>query len=147
LSDSAGFTLVELMIVVTIIGIISSIGTVLYSNFIQKTRETSVIVYLRYINKAQTEYRFFDDGYTREFEDLEKTGSLPKKYNNNITEVGDQQRILENYLITLQKQQGEWFARAEPVDLSTDRRWFYIDETGVARFEQGKTANATSPKL
>ena len=43
LSDNSGFTLIELMIVVTIIAIISGISITVYRNYVQRTKVTATI--------------------------------------------------------------------------------------------------------
>lgn len=146
-SGSAGFTLIELLVAMAIVMVLATLGVSLYSNFVDKARETSVIVYLRYINKAELEYQFSNDKYTGSFDDLENTASMPKGPGNNIKKLGKEQRIMERYSINLKGNGNNWNARAEPVDKSTDLRWFYIDETEVTRFETGKKANAGSPPL
>lgn len=154
LSDSAAFTLIELLIAMAIVGVLAAISVTTYNHFIQKAREITVIVYLRNINKAEKMYLFDHDDYTGSFYDLENTGAIPEG-------KGGKNRKLENYKITLKKVKGagkkkgkkkknngiQWFARADPVDKNKGFRWFYIDETGVARFENGEKADANSPKL
>ncbi len=138
----------ELLTVMTIILVLSTVAINFYSNFVQRARETSVIVFLRYVHKAEMEHQVNEDNYTDKFVDLENLGSIPDRLGRTITKVGVAKRILEDYAITLQKlPDNKWAARAEPVNMSTELRWFYIDETGVSRFENGKTASKNSPKL
>jgi prepilin-type N-terminal cleavage/methylation domain-containing protein len=148
LSSSDGFTLVELLIVMAIVLVMSTLAIGAYNNFVQRARETSVIVFLRYVHKAEMEHQFFHDSYSGKFKDLEELGSIPENIGKTITKVGKRKRIMEDYAITLRKRPGNtWFARAKPVNRSKEVRWFYIDETGVSRFKIGKRANKNSPKL
>jgi len=148
LSSSAGFTLIELIIVMAIVLVLSTLAIGAYNNFVQRARETSVIVFLRYVHKAEMEHLFNDDDYTGKFDDLEALGSITENIGKTITKVGKDKRIMEDYAISLHKKDGnKWVARAKPVNLSTEVRWFFINETGVTRFEHGKKANENSPKL
>lgn len=130
-----------------IVLVLSSLATVFYNNFVQRARETSVIVYLRYLNKAELEYTFHNDQYAKNFDDLEATGIFPNRIVNNIVRKGKKKRILENYSIKLKVKKKTWSAIAKPVNKSPETRWFYIDETGVVRFENGKKPKKKSPEV
>jgi len=54
--DSKGFTLVELMIVVLILGILVGIAFPIYNNSQERARETACISNQRLINKASEEW-------------------------------------------------------------------------------------------
>ncbi len=139
----SGFTLVELVVVMFLLGVLAAMAVTVYFKFIYKTRETVAISHIHRIIKAQELYRTDNDTYTDDFDELDMPGTAPAGSGNNV-------RIYEGYRYTLSvsnASNGEpiWSLRVEPEDGNTKMRWFYTDQTGTIRYEVGHQAGPTSP--
>lgn len=142
-----GFTLVELLVVVAILAILASIAIPMYTGFIQKARETAAIGYLKTLHKSQDLYRFDSASsvYSGDFEELEAMGGIPPG-------SGSASRVDQDYKFDLTAGPGPggqptWQALATPLKQQATARFFYIDETGVIRFEIGSGAGAGSAPI
>ena len=60
-TKSSGFTLMELLVVVAILGIIAAIGIVSYNGYVSSAKKTSVKNVMQQISLGQTEY-YSDNG-------------------------------------------------------------------------------------
>lgn len=58
-----GFTLIELVVVVAIIGILASVGIPAYNGYLQATRDKDAQLSLRMIASTQESYRLFSGSY------------------------------------------------------------------------------------
>lgn len=140
------FTVVELLFVMGILGILAVIVIPAYTSFIQKARETAVITVLSKIRKAEEVHRLGDPSglYAGGFQDLVATGILSPA-------AGTATRDEHDYRFTLASGVAGgipyWTVNANPLDGSTSVRWFFVDETGVVRYETGAPATSASPPV
>lgn len=145
-SGQGGFTVIELLFIMAIIGILAVIALPLYNRFIQKARETSVISYLAKVVRAE-ELHYLDSptvSYSADFDELEATGMIEPS-------IGTSTRVEHDYNFSLNAGLAAgkpfWNVGANPVNGDTSARWFYADETGVIRFETGSAAGPASPQI
>ena len=77
---SRGFTLVELLFVVTIIGILASIAVPVYRDYSIRTRVTEAFQVFGTLNTAYTIYYSLNDGLPASLSDLENVPGDPDAY-------------------------------------------------------------------
>ncbi len=95
LRDEQGFTLVELMVVIVILGILAGIGIPTYNNFVKRAYQAEVEVAARTLKLGLELYRFDNDEYPGTQEGtVENPVSLEVLF--AITEDGS--RKLEDYV-------------------------------------------------
>ncbi|MFQ5596841.1 MAG: type IV pilin protein [Nitrospiria bacterium] len=97
--DRKGFTLVELMLVVTVVSILIAISSVVYTHFLKKARRVEAQGILSALAKQQTSYYVEHDAYTND----PKALGLPTLGNTqfyNISIVIPKGTVPEFYLAT-----------------------------------------------
>jgi type IV pilus assembly protein PilE len=70
IATAQGFTLIELMIVIVIIGVLASIGVPQYQDYVQKSRRSEATRTLMQIAALQEQHFLDNRSYTNDFTDL-----------------------------------------------------------------------------
>ncbi len=124
----SGFTLIELMVVITILAIISSIGYPMYTDQVRKARRTDARGALQQIAMAQERFYTLNGRYTTDLGSLNlpvaiRSGSSEEGYYDiSVSMVNN---ILDTYVATAQATAGK--AQAGDEDCTS----LIIDYTGV----------------
>ena len=95
-TKSSGFSLIELMVVVAIIGILAAVGTVTYSGYIAGTKKTSAKNVMQQISLAQTEEYSNTGGYLTQGDTCDPDGGTSKEINTTLFGGGDTIDIKED---------------------------------------------------
>ena len=88
-TKSSGFSLIELMVVVAIIGILAAVGTVTYSGYIAGTKKVSAKNTMQQISLAQTEEYSNTGGYHTDGDTCDPDGDTSKDINDTLFGGGD----------------------------------------------------------
>lgn len=144
-SGVMGMAIAKRIIVLAIILLLGSAGSIAYMKFINKARESTAVSYLEMIRRAQGIYKSNNEMeiFSSDFNHLEITGFIPRS-------SGDTSRVYEGYRFTLStgKSDTSWFVNAEPVDGDKSLKWFYINSNSDGiYYETGAPASASSPTL
>lgn len=75
-----GFTLVELMITMLIIGILAAIAVPAYNDSVRKSRRSDAMTALAAVQQAQERWRGNNASYSTSFSDLGVSGTSPGAY-------------------------------------------------------------------
>ncbi len=138
-NKQSGFTLLELMIVVAIIGLIAAVAIPTALNSRKNANEAAAIGGLRNMSYAQEQYRQRAGSYGT-VNLLSSQGFLDDSF-----VAGN--RLGYDYTDNLAPTAAVWAMEAQPSSPgATGDRFFFVDSSGVIRFEDGAAAgNVSSP--
>jgi len=145
-----GFSLLELMIAIAIIGILAAIVIPTYQGGVRKANEASAVAALNTIRVAQTKFGIDHQGKYGNFKDLFSEGYLDKRFNFDTP-------VIRGYIFRLTlkpKSEGQvasYSVNADPEQSSgisaTGRNFYYFDpESGIC-FSRTGTAGPKDDAL
>jgi competence protein ComGC len=102
--------------------------------------ESSVISTLKTIHVAAASYQVEHDGFPASLQELGQESLVP--LDSQLAATGVQSGYQFAYRPTASKK--GYVIHADPVFIHTGQRHFFMDETGVIRFENDRTAGAAS---
>ncbi|HYO62252.1 MAG TPA: prepilin-type N-terminal cleavage/methylation domain-containing protein [Pyrinomonadaceae bacterium] len=137
----AGFSLIELLIVVTVIGLLSAIAILYLNQAKQAARSASAVNSLRLITTGENSYR----AARGQFADL-PTLSAAGYISDDALAAGEKSSY--SFAVTLGADPTlNYTATATPVTAPTVNRHFFVNESGVMRAEVGAAATAVSQAI
>lgn len=147
----AGFSLVELMIVIAIIGILIGVGSIAWKTAIKNANETAAITSLTNLAKFQADYSLSHKGAYGTFDDLIRDSGLDKVY-------AGERPVVNGYVFTMkviqkdQNQPASYTINADPQVATgigaTGKRFFYIDPNiGSIRVNDTQPAGPDDPSM
>ena len=151
---AAGFSLIELLIVLAIILIIASISIPYLLAAKKSAYEAAAVSFLRQVQSRQVSHLNRDKQYASEFGELGLTqgaaGTGSCKGNQGKKGKGEGKcdvLVSQGYIFTLDAGGDEWDCNAEPIRDRDTSRYFFIDESGVIRYNHGKRAKKKDPAI
>lgn len=145
--NAAGFSLVELLIVVMIIALITAIAIPSFVTSQQVARETACIGYMKHWPQAQVLYylQYHKFANTDQILVLEQyigvglgAGDTHQGYNFEIHALAGESES---------NMQAGWEGTGSPIVGGGEKRHFFMDNSGLIRFNKGSTAGRASTPL
>ena len=149
-SGRQGFTLIELMIVIAIIGILIGIIVPAFNSSVRKANEASAVATLNAIRVAQAKYVVDHKGQYGTFRQLFEQGDLDKRMNYDqphdhgyvfvITLVPKTENTVATFSVNANPEQSQGLG-------ATGKNFYYMDpESGIC-FSNTGPATAADPTL
>ena len=143
----AGFSLIELMIVIAIIGLLIAVGVPAWSYMVKNGNETAAIETIKQISERQAQYASKRRGEFGTFDELIKDTGL----NENLK---GENPTFNGYVFRLKVEKRAtgkapfYSINADPEAETSGGRYFYIDSNlSTIRVSVEGEANPTSPPL
>ena len=128
---SNGFSLVEIVIVLVIIGLLAAISLFIYSHFVEKAKSAEVIITAGNIREAEITHKIDKGEYVKadnvqEINDLLSLSINPKNYDYRVVGVSDQ-----NFMVLANK-------------IDTDKIVIAMNKDGLIHQEYGSSGGSSS---
>ena len=142
-SLTGGFTLIEVLIVATVIGVVASVAIPGFQNAKKAANESGVIANLKGLVTSVEAYRLRLGAYPTQMQDLADAQIVDEVIGGSTAAPGK-----SGYLYTLTAVSGTWNITADPITPGiTGNRYFYIDASGVVHYSESGTASASDPPV
>jgi type IV pilus assembly protein PilE len=132
----SGFTLIEIMIVVAIIGILAAVAIPQYNNYIIRSKQASAKAVL--LDIAQREAQYLVDNRSA-YLAIGATSDLPSL---NITAPAEIASLYD-FTVVPTTAPPAYLAKATPLSPAAGTLWFSLDQTGQRLTGTGATATGT----
>lgn len=144
-----GFSLIELMIVIAIIGILIGVGIPAWRFMVRSSNENAAIQTLMRVREAQVAYASTHRGEYATFEDLLKNGALDDKFQGSDTPVINGYTFILKVVRKSPQSPATFTINANPQKQGdTGTRFFYIDDkANSVRANDEKEAGPQDPSV
>ncbi len=141
-----GFTIIELLIIVAILGIIAAIAVPNYVKAQRSARDSNAVKYIRTWSSGQELYKKANNCYASSDEDLVTGGFVHKALIGGVADDKGHTYSIDSAGCA-EPDPNQWYGRARRRDTVVATYSYYIDQGGVIHRAQAATANVTDPSL